>query len=160
MPLLTDARTGLWQAIDNWPALSGKFKRTIRYDRDAPHLQEIDPALSEMPCLAIGSVGVKAEFVLNRTQHWLIAYEMEMWTPHWVMATAELLWEELMNAMYRSASGGAGTEYVRTATGYPVHAFSDLKMEPLASKGDSQIVKCIKTSWLITLKTSKDPFTS
>lgn len=159
MALLTDARTGLWQAVDNWPALSGKFKRTIRYDADVPAQQDLVPALSELPCLMIGQVQVNPQWATNRQQHLHIDYQMELWTPKWIFSSAELLWEEIMNALYR-CKNNSNVEYVRAATGFPVEAISDMVMKPVTVGENNASVKMVHTSWKIILRTSKDPFSS
>ncbi len=165
MALLTDARLGLWQAIDNWPALklnSGdatatKFKKTFRMEADAPHQKAIVPTLSEMPCLAIRAVKLDPAWINNRQQGWPIGYLMQMWTRNWTLAEPEQLFEDVMNALYR-AKNGSNVEYIRAATGYPVMAYGDVGMDPIQT--DDGQIKAILTSWTVGLRTTKDPFGS
>jgi hypothetical protein len=164
MALLTDARNGLWQAIDNWPALklnagdakATVFRKTFRFDSDAPHQRMVMPSLSEMPCLAIRSVQVDPQWINNRQQGWPIAYLLTMWTAHWVLAQPEGLFEDVMNALYRSVNG-SNVEYVRAATGYPVMSYGDVSFEPI-EMGEQNGIKAIRTSWTVGLRTTKDPF--
>ena len=164
MALITDARRGMWQAIDNWPALKAngsdsvatRFRQTIRFESDVPAQQILEPDFSRMPALAIRSVQVDPKWITNRQQGWPIGIRLEMWTPHWILATAEELFEEVMNALYR-CQNGSGVEYVRAASGYPVMEYGDVSFEPVAN---AQSSKAIKTSWTVGLRTSKDPFVS
>lgn len=163
MALLTDARLGLWQAIDNWPALKVNpgdttatvFKKTFRFDQDAPAQKELAPTLSQLPCLALVTVGVKPDWINNRQQAWSIDYELRLWTRYWVLTEAEQLFEEVMNALYRAKSGNV--EYVRQATGYPVMAYPEMQMAPIETEESN---KAMLTTWKVGLRTTKDPFGS
>lgn len=162
MALITDARLGLWQAIDNWPALkkspgdthASVFVKTFRHDADAPHQRVVAPAFSQMPCLAIRGVQVNPAWQNNRQQGWPMAFLLSMWTAEWKLAQPESLFEEVMNALYR-AKNGSNVEYVRAASGYPVMDYGDVSFEPQENDTGH---KCILTTWTVGLRTTKDPF--
>lgn len=119
MPILTDARNALWDAIENWPALqsggSPIWKRSFKFDGDDS--PEINPNASQLPAIAIYPEPGFAKMVLNKVQEQNYKLIVMLFTSTWNLSDPDTYWEEIVKAAWQS-DGGGGTPYIKLATGF------------------------------------------
>lgn len=165
---LTTMRHACWDAIDNWPKLKGRLKRTYRFDEEASVLQEAEPSLSDMPALALWPTDTRPEGFVHDTKFYPLHMGLVLWTPHWTLPKAEELWKLITESFWKSTpdndgvyvqfgTAGATTSYVKHATGYHPWAVGSIAMERVRL-GQDQKVKAVRTRWAITLKTQFNPY--
>ncbi|MGL4462060.1 MAG: hypothetical protein ACRC1K_07895 [Planctomycetia bacterium] len=114
VPLLTQARQSLWDAVDHWPPLAGRLKRRFRLE-DAGALSGVEPtpSLGELPALAVAPAESPTPWATAQNQHLAYHLRFTLWTAHWDVRTAEELWEEIVRGLWRSEPPG-GPEYWRS----------------------------------------------
>ena len=122
MPILTDARNSLWDAIDNWPAFSGVFKRKYKFNGDDS--PELNPNADQLPAIAIYPDPGVSRMVLNRAHQHDYRLLILVFTATWNLTKPDEYWQEIVKAAWQSA-GDVGTPYVKLATGfYPQNDFT------------------------------------
>ena len=102
MPMLTDAREALWQAIDTWPALEDAFARKYKFDdRPGQVAGQPSPTIGDLPALAISLDAVGTEWTLHQSQQVRAKFKATIWTREWDVRPIEGFWEELVKAIYQ-----------------------------------------------------------
>lgn len=156
MAVLTEARRAVWQAIDNWPALSNAFAQKVRYDRELSMLDNVEPSISDLPAIAIAPVSNVPDWFLNRVQHWVYLLDLTIWTPDWVLEPAEDLLEKTMDALYRSRPNAAsGPTYLETYLPFKTLGTASIQAINLTESEGPQVMK---TTITISLSIRKAPF--
>lgn len=154
-PVLTKARQSVWAAIDDWPALQGKFRRVWRFDDAEALLEEPTPSLGDLPALAIyPSYTPLPQWVLNQSQRIPYTLEAKLWTRHWSLLAGERLWEEIVRALFRSGPPGQ-TSHVFQGTGH-----NGVDLGPLSvqrQRLDKQGPLCTVWRWSISLQIHWNP---
>lgn len=121
-PILTTARNSLWDAIENWPALEGVFKRQYKFDGDDS--PEVNPNASQLPAIMIYPDPGFARMVLNRAHEQDYKLLVMTFTSTWNLIKPDEYWQEIVKAAWKS-DGDTGTPYVKLATGfYPRNNFT------------------------------------
>ena len=117
-PLLTAARQGLWNAIDNWPALASVFARKFRCE-DKGQTQGAVPeptSTMDLPAIAIYPASGDSPWITNAQQELTYALTLSIWTETWSLLAIERLYEQIVIAIQRSKDAN-GLEYWRASTG-------------------------------------------
>lgn len=117
-PLLTAARQGLWNAIENWPSLAGVFKRSYRCE-DKGQTQGLVPeptSTMDLPAIAIYPASGDSPWITNAQQELTYALTLSIWTETWSLLAIERLYEQIVIAIQRSKDAN-GLEYWRASTG-------------------------------------------
>lgn len=159
MAVLTDARNAVWQAIDNWPALLGVFKQSFRHEVEMM-LQEMEPSISDFPCIAVTPAEVVPSWFTNQAQQWPYTLNVAIWTPDWILAPAEQLIEDVVSAIYKASATVGGPTYIKAATGFHPERLGPMTLQPmkLNDSDDGDGTKAIRTSIAITLRINRNPF--
>lgn len=121
MAILTDARLAVWDAIDNWPALGGRFRQRLRF---APHAtgkltaQEADePSGADFPCIAIAPSAINPVWLGNQIQFRPLSLTITIWTKGWnSIGESEELWEGVVDAIYKCKVPDDSDTYIGAAT--------------------------------------------
>ena len=154
-PILTKARRSAWQAIDHWPPLVGAFKRVWRFEDSGAMQLEPTPSIGDLPALAIyPSEPTPSDWHLNQSQRVPYTLKVQLWTRHWSLQAGERLWQDIVQALFRSAPPGQ-TTYVSSGTG-----FNGVDIGPLSARranlGPSG-PSCTVWEWTIGLRISWNP---
>lgn len=112
MAALTEARLAVWQAIDNYAPLANVFRQKLRWDKEQAMLEQVEPSISDLPCISIRSGRVDPEWFTHQQQHLAYLLIIEIWTADWIQEPAEDLFEKTMDALYRSRPGSSGPTYL------------------------------------------------
>lgn len=110
MPILTETRQAVWQAIETWPALADRFKRKYRFE-DAPGLLagQPTPAAGDLPAIAIYPETAETKWVLSQSQDIRYPLRVDLWTREWDVRLGEEIWEEIIRAMYQNLPISSGS---------------------------------------------------
>lgn len=162
MSILTDARNALWDAIDNWPGLESEstttgraFQQTFRFNDDSDLGSAIQPALGDLPAVAILPVSSAPEWFTHELQQWPLLFEFRLWTADWSLPEAEALLEATIRAIYQ-AGEIPGVSYVKATTGYHPRQLGPLTFE-FARAGDRG-PKVTLARFTLGLRVMMDPF--
>ena len=130
MAILTDARQAVWDAIDNWPALSGAFRQKLRYEpnisgklgiRDAD-----EPSGVDFPCIAVAPSVINPIWLGNTIQFRPLSLTITIWTEGWnSLPTNEQLWEDVIDAIYKCKLPDNSDTYVGAATAHGPYGFGN-----------------------------------
>jgi len=107
--VLTDARTALWSAIEEFDDLKGAFQAKYKFDSDNSVLKEAEPAFSDLNAIGIWPLGFVPKWYVNTKQRWPYSLRIVVWTANWVMPTAEKLAVQIARAIHRSAPANTPT---------------------------------------------------
>ncbi|CAB4177903.1 hypothetical protein UFOVP1004_37 [uncultured Caudovirales phage] len=130
MPAITQARQAVWDAIDNWPALQGAFRRKVRFEPSQSGQQFMSPAvdtpaLGDFPSISISPSAIVPAWIGNQVQFHPLSLTVQILTAGWdSVPKSEELWTEVINAVYHAAPAGGDT-YIGTATGRGPYGFGN-----------------------------------
>lgn len=112
--MLTEARHGLWNAIDNWPGLTGKFARKIRFDKagDAPNGMVL-PQPGECPAIGIFPLPSTDSWETNQSRQMVYRLNVSLFTYHLILPIAEDLFCEVQRALWNCKPQNSTLEYYR-----------------------------------------------
>lgn len=153
--ILTKARQAVWSAIEDWPALRGRLKRTWRFEDSAAMQETLEPTIGDLPALAIyPSKSPATEWIVHQTQRLPYTLELKLWTRNWTLLDGELLWEEITRALFQSAPTGQPT-HVFLGTGHNGVELGPLAVsrQRLGDKGPTVTL----WQWSITLRIHWNP---
>lgn len=160
MAALTDARRAVWKAIDNWPDLQNVFAQRLDFENDqSMHEDQPEPSISDVPAIAIVPVSNTPQWFHHRQQHWILALDITIWTPGWILETAEDLLEKLLDAFWRSKPGDTGPTYLEPYQ--PFQTMGNASFDPARlsdSEGGGTQVMITRTQLALSIR--KDPFGS
>jgi hypothetical protein len=136
--MLTQARNGLWDAIDNWSPLAGTFKRKYRFDKpgDVPNGMPL-PAPAECPAIAIFPLPSTDGWDTNQSRSTYYNLNVSLFTYHLVLPQAEALWVEVARALFTSAPENSNLEYYRQSDFVEQMTISQLAPIPVKSDADN-----------------------
>jgi len=122
MASLYEIYQAAWDAVDNWPALADPlFTLKIKFnedDVDSP--DEIEPSMSDLPCITIQPAGLDPQNYLTQTENWPFVLAVKVWTPGWKLEQPLDIYEQLTKAFRQSHPIGDAVPYLKRATGlYP-----------------------------------------
>jgi hypothetical protein len=102
-PLLTRARQAVADAIQQWPTLSGVFRRRYLFEDDPGGIAgEPSPTLGDLPALGIYPDAAESPWVLNQAQEIRYPLRIDLWTRAWDVRRGEFLWEEIIKSLHQS----------------------------------------------------------
>lgn len=131
MPAITDARQAVWNAIDNWPALNGAFRRKVRFEPSQAGQQFMSPAvdspaLGDFPSISIAPSAIVPAWIGNQTQFHPLSLTIQILTSGWdSVPKSEELWSEVIQAVYHSRPTPEADTYIGTATGRGPYGFGN-----------------------------------
>lgn len=106
--LLTIGRRAVWEAIDNWPELQGKFRAKYRGElpgeftpTEAFTLRDAPTSQNELPAISIAPATGEMDWILNAMGQEQYALAITIWTPGWEWSLSEWLWAETVKAIFR-----------------------------------------------------------
>lgn len=156
-PILTAARESLWDAIDNFSALSTAFKSKWRFDTDIGHaFEQIDKAgIGDLPAIAVIPIDVQAQWALNVMMEFSDAYTIDIRSQK--LSTCEDLVEKVWKAIHQAADPLTPTiSYVRAATGHLPKAVGPIQRNAI----DTKSLRCWQFRFTVGLRLRQDPFTA
>lgn len=161
--LIETARQALWACIDNYSELvdedseTGRaFVRTLRGDNSDDGLilqRALDPALGEIPALAIKFAGLKSMWDTNQGQKWDMQFRFYQWTIDWHQPRATALVEKVIRSFWKYKTGN--DVHIQIATGYYPREYGIDKLE-FVTLGESG--QTTRIEGFINLRSSKNPF--
>jgi hypothetical protein len=102
-PILTRARHAVADAIAQWPALTGTFRRRYLFEDDPGGMGgEPSPSMGDLPALGIFPDAVESTWVLNQAQEIRYPMRIDLWTRAWDVRQGEYLWEEIVKSLHQS----------------------------------------------------------
>jgi hypothetical protein len=102
-PLLTAARSAVWEAITTWPALENTFRRRYLFDDRPGRLpQRPSPTMGDLPAIAIYPDSASTVWTLNQAQEVRYPLRIDLWTREWNLGEGEALWEEIVRALVQN----------------------------------------------------------
>lgn len=152
---LTDARNSLWDAVNNWPALTGQFKEKFRVDDSSQSMSDITPSDGQMPTLVILGTGIKPDWETNEMQAWHIVYALTIFTPLDQPLAEQLVWE-VIRAVWQSHAEDDPVPYVKRATGYWPEQTGQIQWKT-GQVGTSSGIDAIQATVFFTLRINVDP---
>lgn len=122
---LAAGRRALWDAVNHWPPLQGKFKSKFCYERVSAgkgiHPQPWQKAPSsfmECPAIAMFGTDIPFEWITNKTADIEYTISVGIWTPELYQDVIEELWQEVCRAAFQShAPDDPNVTFIRRATG-------------------------------------------
>jgi hypothetical protein len=163
--LLTRFRLAVWEAVDTYPALKDRFKLKLRYEKRSKGRKQIDPTPRllapsksiDLPAIAIYPARNAPRWYDN--QNLILPYTLvvDVWTIGWTPDTAEDIWDDFVDAVYRQGSAETPTvPLVRAVT-------RNFVLEPLVFrrgrlKNDTKVA-VLQTTFGITGHFAKNPKT-
>lgn len=110
--ILTTLRLSVWQAIDNWPALSGVFNRKNRFDDDAAMLAAAQAvAIGDLPAIELFPVQISPEWKTHRMKR--VPYVLQCLVHTARLSEAEWLLPTIWEAIHRATPDGEMVPYVK-----------------------------------------------
>lgn len=105
--LLTIGRRAVWEAIDTYPQLEGRFRLKLRGEadgdvysqREALSLPDAPTALSQLPAIQVAPATSELEWINNQLQQSEFAVAITIWTAGWGWSLSEELWEHTYGAV-------------------------------------------------------------
>jgi hypothetical protein len=118
-PILTQMRVAAWDALDAWPTTQAYFKRRWRFEGDeAIRAAEIQPAIGDLPAIAIEPAGGSNPWALNQEQHVTLSLTINVWLAKWDLNEAERLWERIAIALFQATTQGSSVPVIKRVTGF------------------------------------------
>lgn len=125
--ILAAGRRALWDAVNNWPPLQGKFKSKFAYERDnaiagvhPKPWREAPTSPIECPAIAFFGTSVPANWITNKTQDLEYTISTALWVSEPYADEIENLWHEVCLAAFQSHAADDSVPFVKRATGrYP-----------------------------------------
>ncbi len=158
-PIFTGARLAVWQALDNFSGLQAGgisvFNRTYRFDVEMALMNEISPAFSDLPALALLPISVTPEWWTSQMQQWPLVLELTLWTRDWRLDLAEQLIEQVGYALFQSQNA-QGVPFIKAATGYYPRQLGPITFTPTRTGGERK-TKAVQTRMTLGLRLAVDP---
>ncbi len=156
---VADAMGALWDAIDNWPALSGAFTEKLRFDGDNAMQGDAEPSISDFPCLAIDLVSVGPKPFTTQLQQWDVVFAVQIWTQDWNYDPALELIDKVIAAIHKCCPTGSTVPYIKTATGFYIDSpipidFKRVSLQDADGGGTLATMTTLKP----TLRINRNPF--
>lgn len=118
--LLTDARTAVWNSIDNWgPLQVGQesfIRKKYKFDTELSMLADASPAASDLNALAIFPSTTIPEPFTTSFKRYPYALDFFFWTRDWIVPHAERMWENIVDALYQAKASGETLSYIHAET--------------------------------------------
>lgn len=121
MTVLTDARRTILNSIRNYSGLADGDNPTGRAynglltfeDGSHPLSRGIEPALSELPAIAVIPAGFTPEWVATNTKNWPLTYQILIWTSGWDLVASETLTDLVVASLYQSVHPSGAYSYIK-----------------------------------------------
>jgi len=113
---LDDLLDAIWDAIDNWPALTALGLTKFKLDGETPSREDFSPGSDELPSLTVLPFQGKPEWFLNQGQQVGIRYQIVAYTEGFNLAAGNAIVWEVYKALHQSKPIG-GAPYIEDATG-------------------------------------------
>lgn len=156
-PVLSAARSGVWNAIDNFPALATTFARKYKSDADLAELLLRDPAPHELPAIALTWQPMPVDWWTHQQQQWQPTLSITVWLPATWHAAAEHLAQQVSLAVYQAKPEASSVGYVKAATGNHPKRVGPINVQPV-SIGRVGLAKAIRVDAEFVLRTNLNPF--
>lgn len=121
--ILAAGRRALWDAVNHWPALQGRFKSKFAYEKNGiagvhpKPWREAPTAQIECPAIALFGTSVPANWITNKTQDLEYLISVALWVGDPYADEIEDLWHEVCLAAYQSHAADDSVPFVVRATG-------------------------------------------
>lgn len=160
--LLTTARNAAWDALDNWPSLQGTeespvFRRKYKTAADFAELQLRDPAVHELPAIALYWGEIRPEWRNNRMQEWPLTLRYTMWFPGDRHGYVERVAVDTFDAIYKATRPDDSMPCIERTTGYPPRRVNELTVSSVVL-GRAQRIYALRADVAFALRGNKDPF--
>lgn len=113
---LDDLTDAIWDAIDNWPALTALGLTKFKLDGATPSRDDFAPGSDELPSLTVLPFQGKPEWFLNQAQQVGIRYQIVAYTAGFNLAAGNAILWEVYKALHQCAPEGE-QPYIEQATG-------------------------------------------
>jgi hypothetical protein len=157
-PVMSKTREAVWNAIDNWPAFSDSatWVRKFKTAADLEELSLHDPAVGELPAIAVTWGPTDPKWWVNTMQQWSQQLFVTFYLPAGWRDVAEWRLIQLMQAFYKCApEDHPGVSYIRGATGR-LPTKSPISLE-LVAIGRAQKLHVWQGQIALTLPINFDP---
>jgi hypothetical protein len=121
---LAAGRRALWDAVNHWPPLQGKFKSKFCYERDntvagvhPKPWREAPTSPIECPAIAMFGTSVPLNWLTNKTADLEYTVSVAIWAAEPYADIVEELWQEVIRAAYQSHAADDTVPFVKRATG-------------------------------------------
>jgi hypothetical protein len=160
MPGLFDAVfDAVWNAVNAWNGVPYPFKHSFRFNAEQSGLwNEFEPALSDLPTIAIEPGNSTAAFIANRQKRISLVFKFIIWTPNFDFQTSGFLVEQLIDAIYKSHPEASNQSYIEAA-GYQIDtSHVSTLSQARVLLGKKKATQAIRTEWTEAVKVGFDPF--
>ena len=154
---LTNMRRSLLEAFRAWPETKDAFKFTFDFEKNSEGMKDIEPALSDLPALAVFPSVVSPNWWVAGIQQWPYALQATVWTRDWYLPPAEKLVRYLVNAAFRAKPSGSECTIIETANA-KLARVENISFERVLISGDT--VKAIRSTVDFVLTSNYSPFGS
>lgn len=162
-PILTKARTALWDAIAAWPAFTVDeepfWARKYSSDADVAELMLRDPAAHELPALSLTWGTLDPQALVHRMNQWPIAVTLTAWLRADQESIAQQIVEELIDAVYQGTKTGATIPAVKDALRQYPKGVGPVSITP-TTIGRDDLLRAVRVDVTFTLRALHDPFGS
>jgi len=166
---LAAGRRALWDAINHWPDLKGKFKSKFAYEKDAQQYgahpkpwREAPTSPIECPAIALFGTTVPFGWLTNKTAEFEYTVSVAIWTNNPYADEIEALWQDVIKAAFQSHAADDSVPFVKRATGkYPrVEAarITTARFAPTTSQDEAR-AKVLQLTGGLTLFLKSSPLT-
>lgn len=156
-PVLSAARSGVWNAIDNFPSLANVFARKYKTDVALAELLLRDPAPHELPAIALTWRPMPVDWWTHQQQQWQPTLSITLWLPATWHTAAEHLAQLVSLAVYQAKPEGSSLSYVKAATGNHPKRVGPINVEPVTI-GRVGLTKAIRVDADFVLRSNLNPF--
>lgn len=152
----TTARESVWNAINNWPALTGKFARKKDYVTLARNIENATSvSLADLSAIEILPGNTQIAWDTNRMEK--VDYVLNVGIMGLALPTIEQLATDVWDAIYNAKPPGGAMSYVRTATGYnPMNL--QVSWAVRRSTDSGQKLTFIQATIFVGIRFQRDPF--
>lgn len=145
MAILTDARQAVWDAIDNWPTLSGAFRQKLRYEPDVTgklsNPESDEPTGMDFPAIGVFPSVVNPAWLGNQVQFRPYSLSVQIWTAGWKsLPQNEQLWQDVIDAIYKCKLPDNSDTYIGAATMHGPYGFGNSRWLKVTTKSGQRAI--------------------
>lgn len=166
--LIETARQALWTCIDQYSELedlnteTGRaFIREFKGDDSDDGLvlqRNLEPAIGEVPAIAIKFAGLKSLWDQNQSQKWEMKFAFWIWTIDWHQPRCTSLAEKVLRAFWRYNTltpPSSSDNHIKMQTGYYPREYGLSPVEFVDLKDSGQVSRI---EGFVNLRSTKNPF--
>jgi hypothetical protein len=166
LPILTNARQALWAALDAWPALKKSpddptatvFVQRFTFDDEMFPFEDLEPSISDFPCIAIAPATLNMPWYLNRMQNWQVAFQITIWAVDWYLKDIERIVQDISESFFRATDPltSSSVPIVKAACGFYPQQIGPVVFAPVKVGSDRE-TRAIRCQMTVVIRNNNDP---